>query len=158
MTETAAPDVEERIRRSFDRQGLLLGFGATVELIDSGRVVLAMPRTEAVTQQHGYFHAAAIAALADSAGGYAAMTLYPPGFEVLAVEYKISLFAPADGPRLVADARVLRSGRLSTCLIDVEVEDPQGNLTACATVLQTVTRIPVGPEYETSASQSETER
>jgi uncharacterized protein (TIGR00369 family) len=136
------PEVEKAIHESFNRQGLLIGFGASLECIEPGRVVLTMPHSPAITQQHGYFHAAAIAALADSAGGYAAMTLFPPGFEVLAVEYKISLFAPADGVQLYADARVLRSGRLSTCLIDVEVERPGSERLACATVLQTVTRVP----------------
>lgn len=70
------------------------------------------------------------------------MSASPPGFEVRAVEFKISLFEPADGVRLYADARVLRSGRLSTCLIDVEIERHDGERVACACVLQTVARTP----------------
>jgi acyl-coenzyme A thioesterase PaaI-like protein len=43
-----------------------------------------------------------------------------PGAEVLTVEFKINLLAPAAGERLVARGRVLRSGRtLTVCRGDV---------------------------------------
>ncbi|MGF6942447.1 hypothetical protein BKA18_002239 [Streptomyces auratus] len=39
------------------------------------RVHIELPGRPEVTQQHGYFHAGATSAVADSAGGYAAYTL-----------------------------------------------------------------------------------
>ena len=70
-----------------------------------------MPFSPALTQQHGYVHAGVISSIADSACGYAAMTLAPDGAEVLTVEFKISLLAPADGLRFLATASVLRAGK-----------------------------------------------
>ncbi len=133
----AVDAMRARVEASLARQGLLRELG--VELVETGpgRVVLCMDYSPRVTQQHGYFHGAAVAAVADVAGGYAAMTLAPEGFEVLTVEYKISLHAPADGERLTATARVLRPGRLSTCLVDVSVQHG-GEERPGATVLQTV--------------------
>jgi uncharacterized protein (TIGR00369 family) len=130
-----------RVEASLARQGLLRELG--VELVETGpgRIVMALGYSPRVTQQHGYFHGAAVAAVADVAGGYAAMTLAPEGFEVLTVEYKISLHAPADGERLTATAQVLRPGRLSTCLVDVSVQQG-GEERSCATVLQTIARVP----------------
>lgn len=61
-----------------------------------------------MTQQHGYFHAGATSAVADSAGGYAASTLFPEDAEVLTVEYKINLLAPATGDHIEAIGTVLR--------------------------------------------------
>ena len=90
--------------------------GASLELVEPGRVHIAVPFSPALTQQHGYVHAGVISSIADSACGYAAMTLAPSGAEVLTVEFKISLLAPAEGLRFLATAAVLRAGkRLSFC-------------------------------------------
>ena len=42
------------------------------------------------------------------------MTLTPPHLDVLTVEYKINLLAPAQGETFVAVGSVLRRGRLLT--------------------------------------------
>ena len=65
--------------------------GASLELVEPGRVHIAVPFSPALTQQHGYVHAGVISSIADSACGYAAMTLAPSGAEVLTVEFKIQL-------------------------------------------------------------------
>lgn len=62
-----------------------------------------------MTQQHGCFHAGATSAAADSAGGYAAFTLFPEDTSVLTVEYRINPLAPAVGEHLEAVGTVLRS-------------------------------------------------
>ena len=79
-------------------------FGASLELVEPGHVHIAVPFSPALTQQRGYVHAGVISSIADSACGYAAMTLAPTGAEVLTVEFKISLRAPADGLRFLATA------------------------------------------------------
>src|SRR5207245_9211260 len=55
----------------------------------------------AISQQHGFIHAGAVSAIADSAAGYAALSLMPDGRGVLTTEYKINLLAPAVGDRIV---------------------------------------------------------
>jgi uncharacterized protein (TIGR00369 family) len=94
--------------------------GASLELVEPGRVHIAVPFSPALTQQHDYVHAGVISSIADSACGYAAMTLAPSGAEVLTVEFKISLIAPARGECFLARAAVLRAGkRLSFCTAEV---------------------------------------
>ena len=79
-----------------------------------------VPFSEHLSQQHGYLHAGVTTSIADSASGYAALTLAPSGSEVLSVEFKISLLAPARGQRFIARAQVIRSGRrLSFCTAEV---------------------------------------
>lgn len=98
-----------------------------------------------MTQQHGLFHGGVIGAVADSAGGYAAMTLCEPGAEVLSVEYKINFVAPARGTEVLATGRVVRSGRtLIVTRPDVEVLSPQRPPTHCAVLLQTIMVIATG--------------
>lgn len=86
--EDVAPEVQERVRGSFDRQGLMRHLGAMLVDIAVGRVRIGLPSRPELTQQEGYFHAGATAAIADSAGGYAAFTLFPENSAVLTVEYR----------------------------------------------------------------------
>jgi uncharacterized protein (TIGR00369 family) len=102
---------EAAIEASFARQGLMHTLGARIEQITKGKVILSMPITEASAQQHGFAHAGATFALGDSASGYAALSLMDPGAEVLTVEMKINLIAPASGARLVAEGRVVKPRR-----------------------------------------------
>jgi acyl-coenzyme A thioesterase PaaI-like protein len=60
--------VETRIRESFDRQDLMGHLGARLTHIGSGRVHVVLRHRPEVSQQHGYFHAGATSAIADSAG------------------------------------------------------------------------------------------
>lgn len=120
MTDDTRPEVRTRIEESFIRQGLMASLGARLDRIDPGMVSIRLLMGDAVAQQHGYFHAGAISAIADSAGGYAGLTLMPEGSEVLTVEYKINLVAPAVGDELEAVGTVLKSGRtLTICRLDV---------------------------------------
>ncbi|MGW7018112.1 PaaI family thioesterase [Streptomyces decoyicus] len=130
--EQVSPEVRKRIQDSFDRQGLMSHLGARITHIGPGRVHIVLPGRPEVTQQHGYFHAGATSAIADSAGGYAAHTLFPEGTEVLTVEYKINLLAPAVGDRIEAVGTVLKPGRtLTVCQLEVfGVQDGQRKLVA----------------------------
>lgn len=120
MTDDTTPEVRARIEESFSRQGLMASLGARLDRIDPGMVSIRLPMGYAVTQQHGYFHAGASSAIADSAGGYAGLTLMSGGSEVLTVEYKINLVAPAVGDELEAVGTVLKAGRtLTICRLDV---------------------------------------
>ena len=104
-------DFETRVRESFARQRAMATFGARLVRVAPGAVEIELPFRDDLTQQHGYLHAGVVTAIVDSACGYAALTLTPPGAEVLSVEFKINLLAPAAGELLVARARVVRAGR-----------------------------------------------
>ena len=104
-------DFEARVRASFARQRVMETIGARLSLVAPGEVSIELPHREDLTQQHGYLHAGIVAAVIDSACGYAAMSLAPAGAEVLSIEFKLNLMSPARGERFVARARVKRAGR-----------------------------------------------
>ena len=136
--EPGDPDFEAKVRDSFSRQPLMEFLGAEITRLAPGEVEVQMAHRPELTQQHGYFHAGAISAIADTAGGYAAFSLMPKGASVLTVEYKINLVAPADGERLVARGRVQKAGRtLTVCQLSVDVLK-DGARTTCALGQQTV--------------------
>jgi uncharacterized protein (TIGR00369 family) len=107
-------DYQERIRSSFAKQGLMSTLGATLGPIAPGLVEIALRPDPAISQQHGFVHAGAVSAIADSAAGYAALSLMPSGTGVLTTEFKINLVAPAAGDRIVARGRVVKAGRTLT--------------------------------------------
>lgn len=120
MTPPLSPQTIARIEDSFRAQGLMRHLGAEIAAIRPGEVVLRLPFRAELTQQMGYFHAGGTTALADSAGGYAALTLFPEGQDVLTTEFKLNLLNPAQGDALEATGRVVKSGRtLSVCQLDV---------------------------------------
>ena len=108
------PDFERRVRASFARQALMHTLGAALQRVAPGEVELALPFRDSLTQQHGFLHAGAVAAVVDSACGYAALSLMEPGAAVLSVEFKVNLLAPARGARFRALGRVVRAGRTLT--------------------------------------------
>lgn len=131
-------EYESRVRESFSRQGLMKHLGAELAVLGAGHAEIHVPFRIEVTQQHNYFHAGVSGAIADSACGYAAYTLMPANSSVLTAEYKMNLLAPADGEKLMARARVLRSGKtLKICAADVYVLK-SGEEIHCATMLATV--------------------
>lgn len=132
------PDFETRVRASFARQPFMATMGAVLGAVAPGRVEVVLPHGDHLTQQHGFFHGGSVGAVADTAGGYAAFTLFPADATVLTVEYKINIMAPGRGERLVAVGEVVRSGRTLT-IARVEVFAEQAGVrTHCATATQTL--------------------
>ena len=104
----------ERVRSSFAKQGLMNTLGATLGNVSPGAVEIALRPDPSISQQHGFVHAGAVSAIADTAAGYAAPTLMSAGRGVLTTEFKINLLAPAIGDVILARGRVVKAGRTLT--------------------------------------------
>lgn len=139
MTDVDAAIVE-RVRASFARQGAMSTLGADLADVAAGRVAITVPVEPRLSQQHRFLHAGVVVAALDSACGYAALTLMPADAEVLTVELKVNLLAPASGDRIVAEGEVVRAGgTLTVCHGDAYAE--QGAERAhVATMLATMVR------------------
>ncbi|QUQ66245.1 PaaI family thioesterase [Kutzneria sp. CA-103260] len=139
-------DALARVRASFDRQGLMTHLGARLGTVAPGLVHILLPARPEVTQQNGYFHAGATSAIADSAGGYAAYTLFPEDTSVLTVEFTMNLLAPALGDHLEAVGTVLKPGRtLTVTRLDVYAVDGDQR-TMVAAGQQTLIQVAARPE------------
>lgn len=92
-------------RESLARRVFMTTLGADLVRVAPGEVDIALPYPAALCQQNGSLHAGAISSIADSANGYAALTPFPPGTDVLTAEFKINLLAPAKSPRILARSR-----------------------------------------------------
>ena len=131
-------DFAERVRASFAKQHAMELIRATLPVVDSGRTEIHLPHWAGVEQQHGFVHGGVVGMIADSAAGYAAMTVVPAEASVLTVEYKMNLVAPADGEKLIARGKVVRPGKT---LIVTQAEVfalKNGGETLCALMQQTI--------------------
>ena len=62
------PAFEARVQASFAKQGLMRTLGASLVRVAPGMVEIALPASPAVSQQHGFVHAGAVAAIAGREG------------------------------------------------------------------------------------------
>jgi len=132
------PQFHDRVRSSFNRQGVMTLIGAKLVDVSPGFVEIELPVRDDLTQQHGYLHAGVVTAVTDSACGYAALSLMPEGAEVLTVEYKVNFMSPASGQRLIARGRVVKPGRtITVCAGDAFIER-DGQERMVATMLATM--------------------
>ncbi len=140
--------VADEVRRSFERQQVMSLIRAHMPVVAAGRIEIHLPHWEGVEQQHGFVHGGVVGMIADSAAGYAAMTLAPLGASVLSVEYKVNFLAPAQGQVLIARGAVVRPGR-SLIVTRAEVFGVQdGKETPCALMQQTIMVIQGRPEKQ----------
>ncbi|AXQ93338.1 PaaI family thioesterase [Cereibacter sphaeroides] len=128
----------DRVRASFARQAAMDLIRATLPLVEPGRTEIHLPHWDGIEQQHGFIHGGVVGMIADSAAGYAAMTLVPADASVLTVEYKMNLMAPADGHGLIARGEVVRAGRTLIVTRAEVVALRDGAEQACALMQQTI--------------------
>lgn len=121
------PNYAARVRTSFGRQQAMVLLGAEMTEVGPGMTEIVLPFREELTQQHGFVHAGIITAIVDSACGYAALSLMPPGVGVLTIEFKVNLLNPAAGIRFVARGQVVKPGRtIMVCTGEVVAERADG--------------------------------
>lgn len=132
------PDWEATVRGSFARQKVMTLIGAEMGALTPGHCEIRLPFRDDLTQQNGFFHAGITSTIVDSAGGYAGLTVMPKGADVLTVEFKLNLLAPADGEYLVAEGQVLKSGRNLVITRGEVYAIKNGRATHCATMQQTL--------------------
>ena len=112
--EARNPGYREAATATFERQQAMRNLGISIAGIEPGEVELSMPYSSDWTQQNGFVHAGIITAGLDTACGMAAFTLMPAGADILTVEFKTNLLAPARGERFFFRATVIKPGRTLT--------------------------------------------
>lgn len=132
---------EKKVRENFARQAFMATLGAEIRHVQRGAVEIHFPFAPSLAQQNGFVHAGALTSILDSACGYAALSLAPADHDVLSVEFKVNLLAPAVGEQFVARAQVKRAGKtLTVCAADAFARK-NGEEKLVATMLATIMAI-----------------
>jgi uncharacterized protein (TIGR00369 family) len=136
------PDYGAVAAATFERQQAMRTLGISIARLEAGEVELAMPYSQAWTQQNGFVHAGIITAGLDTACGIAAFTLMPADCDVLTVEFKTNLLAPARGERFVFRAHVVKPGRTLTVCDARAFAERDGAENLIATMTGTLMALP----------------
>ncbi len=130
--------VRQAVERGFAKQAFMQTLNARLAEVGEGTCEIELPYSDALTQQHGFFHGGAVAAIADNAAGFAAYSLMTDDRQPLTVEFKINLIAPAAGDRLRARAKVLKAGRSIFHVASNVLAIEKGEETLAASALVTI--------------------
>ncbi|MBR1229792.1 MULTISPECIES: PaaI family thioesterase [unclassified Bradyrhizobium] len=136
------PDYREIATDTFERQHAMRTLGISIARLEPGEVELAMAYSAELTQQNGFVHAGIVTAGLDSACGIAAFTLMPVGSDILTVEFKTNLLAPARGQRFAFRASVVKPGRTLTVCEGRAYAEHDGVETLVATMTGTLMALP----------------
>jgi len=131
------PDYQQRVRESFECQGVMDLIGAELIRIGPGECDIRVTYSDRLSQQNGFFHGGILTTIADSACGYAAFSLMPVDAAILTIEFKTNFLAPADGEVLVARGRVIKPGRTVTVSHADVLIGKNGRERLCATMTAT---------------------
>ena len=136
------PDYRAVATETFERQRAMRTLGISIARMEPGEVDLAMPYAPEFTQQNGFMHAGIITAGLDNACGIAAFTLMPEGSDILTVEFKTNLLAPARGERFLFRGVVVKPGRTLTVCDGRAFAVQDGVETLVATMTGTLMALP----------------
>ena len=136
------PDYRKVATETFDAQKAMQTLGISIARLEPGEVDLSMPYSTAFTQQNGFVHAGIITAGLDNACGIAAFTLMPAGSDILTVEFKTNLLAPARGDRFSFRAHVVKPGRTLTVCEAQAFAQSDGIESLIATMTGTLMALP----------------
>jgi uncharacterized protein (TIGR00369 family) len=139
-----AAEIDARIRASFARQSMMTTLGAEITAVRAGEVEIVLPFSNRILQQHEFIHAGAVAAIGDTACGFAALTTMPREAAVLTTEFKINLLAPAKGERLRAIGRVVRAGKKLVITLGEVFAEERGMRKHVALIIATMMVVDTG--------------
>jgi uncharacterized protein (TIGR00369 family) len=140
------PDYAERVRARLDKPLTRDFFGIEVVSIEPGKVQLGLDVRPELGHAPGWFQGSITTAIAEFAGGLAAISLVAPDWDILTLDQTIKFVGPARGQRLVARAEVIRPGKtITTCHCEVYVIE-DGIERLCAVMLQTNHAAPLPPK------------
>ena len=135
------PDFRAAAAATFAAQPAMRTLGVSIARLEPGEVDLVMAHSADFTQQNGFVHAGIITAGLDNACGIAAFTLMPAGADILTVEFKTNLLAPAKGARFFFRANVVKPGRTLTFCEARAFAEEDGRETLVATMSGTLMAI-----------------
>ena len=136
------PDYRAIATDTFNRQRAMRTLGISIARLEPGEVDLSMVYSPDFSQQNGFVHAGIITAGLDNACGIAAFTLMPAGSDILTVEFKTNLLAPARGERFAFRATVVKPGRTLTFCEGRAYADHDGAEILIATMTGTLMALP----------------
>ncbi|MCG8493670.1 MAG: PaaI family thioesterase [Sneathiellales bacterium] len=138
MSDRIDSQLKQRLLPVIESQKFMHHLGVEITALQEGLCEMTLDYKEDLSQQNGFFHGGVIGTLADNAAGAAGATVMTSGENCLTAEYKLNFLSPAKGDKLVAIAKILKSGR-SLKVAETNIYSVQGETRKhCAVALVTL--------------------
>ena len=106
------PEYQEVVEEAFQANKAMSLIGAALGAVEPGIVEIHLPvHDQLMAHIPGIVHGGTLGMIADSAMGFAALSLAEPGQTGVTVEYKITFLAPAMGDEVLARAEIVKPGK-----------------------------------------------
>ena len=102
------------IRERVAGETVMALMGADLSVLEPGGATISVGCRPELLEEEGCFHEEVTAILVEQGARIAAATRLDDGEACLQTDYRLNLFGPAKGERLVCRARVVRAGRLAS--------------------------------------------
>jgi uncharacterized protein (TIGR00369 family) len=114
------PRYREVVKQAFEANKAMALIGTELARVEPGLVEIRLEITEMhMSHIPGFVHGGTLGMIADSALGFAALSLAEIDQTGVTAEYKINLMTPARGEEALARAEVIKPGRISVARADV---------------------------------------
>lgn len=122
-------DFLEKARDVFNKEGFLSFTDMKLESIEKGKAILSCENKKELSQSAGYMHGGMVAAILDTAGGFAAFTLIPPNCHIVTSELKINYLRPVISKKVIGVGEVISKGK-KLIVVEAVLKDEDNNMLA----------------------------
>lgn len=122
-------DFLEKARDVFNKEGFLSFTDMKLESIEKGKAILSCENKKELSQSAGYMHGGMVAAILDTAGGFAAFTLIPPNCHIVTSELKINYLRPVISKKVIGIGEVISKGK-KLIVVEAVLKDEDNNMLA----------------------------
>lgn len=122
-------DFLEKARDVFNKEGFLSFTDIKLESIEKGKAILSCENKKELSQSAGYMHGGMVAAILDTAGGFAAFTLIPQNCHIVTSELKINYLRPVISKKVIGIGEVISKGK-KLIVVEAVLKDEDNNMLA----------------------------
>lgn len=104
-------DILERAKNIFKNQEFQIFTGMKLESLEDKKSIISCENTKELSQGLGYMHGGMVAAILDTAGGFAAFTVIPSNCHLVTSELKINYMRPVISKKVFGIGEVINHGK-----------------------------------------------
>ena len=122
-------DTLERASNIFNNQEFLSFTDMKLESIEEKKAIISCENKKQLSQGLGYMHGGMVAAILDTAGGFAAFTVVPSNCHIVTSELKINYMRPVISKKVFGIGEVISQGK-KLIVVEATLKDENDNMLA----------------------------
>lgn len=122
-------NIYKKLSEIFYKQDFLSLIDCKLEEAEIGRVVISLENKKKFSQGLGFMHGGMVAAMLDTASGFAAFSVLEDGKHVVTSDLKINYLRPVVCKKVICVGEVLKAGK-SLIVVEANVLDEENKILA----------------------------